>query len=251
MRIARVLLGPIGISANRSTLSWDCARRPTYTSAISSFFRRGRGTLASADERGWFESKQPCSADLEVDLAREVAHRVAGLRQGPKKVAVIFDPDNTLWSGVIGDDGLDGIVIGDTSPRAEAFKSFQQFLKTLPERGILLAVCSKNEEATALEPFAKHPEMVLRRDDFVSFKANWRPKSDNIREIAKELNLGLDSFVFIDDNPAEIEIVRQFAPEVTTLLLGPDPAQYAFEVMNARLFEPRTITAEDAGRVDL
>jgi FkbH-like protein len=214
------------------------------------FLSARRGTLASTDERGWFESKQPCSADLQVDLAREVAHIVVGLRQSPKKIAVL-DLDNTLWGGVIGDDGLDGIVIGDTSPRAEAFKSFQHFLKTLPERGILLAVCSKNDEDKALEPFEKHPEMVLRRGDFVSFKANWRAKSDNIREMALELNLGLDSFVFIDDNPAEIEIVRQFAPEVTGILLGSDPALYAREVMSARLFEPRTITVEDAERAEL
>jgi len=214
------------------------------------FLSAQRGTLASTDERGWFESKQPCSADLQVDLAREVAHIVSGLRAGPKKIAVL-DLDNTLWGGVVGDDGLDGIVIGDTSPRAEAFKSFQHFLKTLPERGILLAVCSKNDEDKALEPFEKHPEMVLRRGDFVSFKANWRAKSDNIREMARELNLGLDSFVFIDDNPAEIEIVRQFAPEVTGILLGSDPALYAREVMNARLFEPRTITVEDAERTEL
>ncbi len=214
------------------------------------FLSARRGTIASADERGWFESKQPCSADLLVDLAREVAHLVSSLKQGPKKV-VVLDLDNTLWGGVVGDDGLEGIVIGDTSPRAEAFKSFQQYLKTLPERGILLAVSSKNDEDKALEPFEKHPEMVLRRNDFVSFKANWKPKSDNIREMARELNLGLDSFVFIDDNPAEIEIVRQFAPEVTGILLGPDPSLYTREVMEARLFEPRAITAEDAERSEL
>jgi FkbH-like protein len=213
------------------------------------FLSARRGTLASADERGWFESKQPCSINLQVDLAREAAHLVTGLRQGPKKVAVL-DLDNTLWGGVVGDDGLDGILVGDTSPRAEAFKAFQQYLKTLPERGVLLAVCSKNDEDKALEPFEKHPEMALRRGDFVSFKANWRPKSDNIREIAQELNLGLDSFVFIDDNPAEIDIIRQFAPEVTGILLGSDPSLYAREVGEARLFEPRSITAEDAERAD-
>ena len=226
-------------------------RAPSYVHICDlEFLSARRGTLASTDERGWFESKQPCSPDLLMDLAREAAHVIAGLRQGPKKVAVL-DLDNTLWGGVIGDDGLEGIVIGDTSPRAEAFKAFQQYLKTLPERGVLLAVCSKNDEDKALEPFEKHPEMVLRRSDFVSFKANWRPKSDNIREMARELNLGLDSFVFIDDNPAEIEIVRQFAPEVTGILLGSDPSLYAREVADARLFEPRAITAEDAERASL
>lgn len=226
-------------------------RAPSYVHTCDlEFLSARRGTLASTDEKAWFESKQPCSVDLLVDLAREVAHIVTGLRQGPKKVAVL-DLDNTVWGGVIGDDGIDGIDIGDTSPRAEAFKAFQQYLRTLPERGILLAVCSKNDEDKALEPFEKHPDMALRREDFVSFKANWMPKSDNIRAIAQELNLGLDSFVFIDDNPAEIEIVKQFAPEVTGVLLGPDPSRYAREIMDARLFEPRAITVEDAERAEL
>jgi FkbH-like protein len=118
------------------------------------------------------------------------------------------------------------------------------------ERGVLLAVCSKNDEDKALEPFEKHPDMALKRGDFVCFKANWRPKSDNIREIAQELNLGLDSFVFIDDNPAEIDIIRQFAPDVTGILLGSDPSLYIRQVADARLFEPRSITAEDADRAD-
>jgi FkbH-like protein len=97
---------------------------------------------------------------------------------------------------------LNGIEIGDTSPRGEAFKNFQQYLLSLTSRGVLLAVCSKNDYDKACEPFEKHPEMVLRRKDIVCFKANWQPKSESIRQIAAELNLGLDSMVFIDDNPA-------------------------------------------------
>ena len=113
---------------------------------------------------------------------------------------------------------------------------------------MLLAVCSKNDFAKAAEPFEKHPDMVLKMEDFVSFKANWEPKSENIRAMAPELNLGLDSFVFVDDNPAEIEIVRQFVPEVTTILLGPDPSDYVAQLADCRLFEPRSITGEDAER---
>jgi FkbH-like protein len=153
-----------------------------------------------------------------------------------------------LWGGVIGDDGLEGIEIGDTSPRGEAFKAFQRHILTLKQRGIILAACSKNDHARAIEPFEKHPEMLLRLDDFVSFQANWEPKSDNLRRIAAELNLGLDSFVFADDNPAEIEIVRQFAPEVTTLLLGPDPADYPSQLQDGRWFDIRSLTAEDSQR---
>ena len=212
------------------------------------FLGSRRGTLRCVDPRAWFESKQPYTAEFLVDVAREVNHIVSHLRKTPKKV-VVLDLDNTLWGGVVGDDGLEGIEIGDTSPRGEAFKSFQQYLLSLTSRGILLAVCSKNDREKAVEPFEKHPEMVLRMKDFVSFKADWNPKSDNIRQIAAELNLGLDSFVFVDDNPAEIEIVRQFVPEVEGVLLGPDPSEYASRLQDARLFEPLNVTAEDAERV--
>jgi FkbH-like protein len=209
-----------------------------------------RGTLASRDPRHWFESKQPCSPALLLDLARETAHLIEQLRRAPRKVLVL-DLDNTLWGGVIGDDGLDGIELGDTSPRGEAFKAFQRYVLSLSQRGVLLAVCSKNDQARAMEAFEKHPEMVLRPEHIVSFKANWEPKSDNLRAIAAELDLGLDSLVFVDDNPAEIEIVRQFAPEVKAVLLGPDPADYVGRLQDSRSFEPRSITKEDESRTTL
>ncbi len=211
------------------------------------FLANRLGGLAARDERAWFESKQPCSSALLVELAREVSHLIFSIKRAPKKVLVL-DLDNTLWGGVVADDGLEGIELGDTSPRGEAFKSFQKYISSLKQRGVLLAVCSKNDLAKAQEPFEKHPDMVLKLDDIVSFKANWEPKSENIRAMASELNLGLDSFVFVDDNPAEIEIVRQFVPEVTTILLGPDPADYVAQLADCRLFEPRSITGEDAER---
>jgi FkbH-like protein len=211
------------------------------------FLAHRLGGLAARDDRAWFETKQIGSPALLVEFAREAAQLIASLKRAPKKVLVL-DLDNTLWGGVVADDGLEGIELGDTSPRGEAFKAFQKYIVSLKQRGVLLAVCSKNDLARAQEPFEKHPEMVLRLDDIVSFKANWEPKSENIRAMAPELNLGLDSFVFVDDNPAEIEIVRQFAPEVTTILLGPDPAEYVAQLADCRLFEPRNITSEDAER---
>ena len=213
------------------------------------FLAHRQGGLAARDERGWFESKQPCSAALLPSLAREICHLIASLRRASKKVLVL-DLDNTLWGGVIADDGLEGIEIGDTSPVGEAFKAFQKAILALKERGVLLAVCSKNDHAKAAEAFEKHPEMALRMEDFASFKANWEPKSENIRQMAAELNLGLDSFVFVDDNPAEIEIVRQFVPEVATILLGPDPSGYVAQLQDSRFFEPRNITAEDVERTN-
>jgi FkbH-like protein len=221
---------------------------PSYLHICDWAFLANRlGGLTARDERAWFESKQPCSSALLVELAREVAHLILSLKRAPKKVLVL-DLDNTLWGGVVADDGLDGIELGDTSPRGEAFKAFQKYIASLKQRGVLLAVCSKNDLAKAAEPFEKHPDMVLKMDDIVSFKANWEPKSENIRAMAPELNLGLDSFVFVDDNPAEIEIVRQFVPEVTTILLGPDPSDYVGQLADSRLFEPRNITAEDVER---
>ena len=211
------------------------------------FLAHRLGGLQSQDDRAWFESKQPCSSALLVPFAREAAHMIASLRGPPRKVLVL-DLDNTLWGGVVAEDGLAGLELGDTSPRGEAFKAFQKYLISLKQRGVLLAVCSKNDPSTAAEVFEKHPEMVVRMEDLVSFKANWEPKSDNIRQIAAELNLGLDSFVFVDDNPAEIEIVRQFAPEVTAILLGPDAAGHVAQLQDSRLFEPLNLTAEDAAR---
>jgi FkbH-like protein len=223
-------------------------RAPSYMHICDLEFLANRmGGTNARDERAWFESKQPCSAAMLLTLAREIVHLMAALRRAPKKVLVL-DLDNTLWGGVVADDGIEGIEIGDTSPRGEAFKAFQKYIASLKERGVLLAVASKNDHAKAAEVFEKHPEMILRLDDFVSFKANWEPKSDNIRQMAAELNLGLDSFVFVDDNPAEIDIVRQFVPEASTIALGPDPAEYVSELQDCRFFEPRNITAEDVAR---
>ena len=213
------------------------------------FLANRGGALAAEAARAWFESKQPYAAPFLVELCREVARIIIGRRRPSKKVLVL-DLDNTLWGGVVADDGIEGIEIGDTSPRGEAFKAFQKYITTLKRRGILLAVCSKNEHARAVEPFERHPEMVLRLEDFVSFKANWEPKADNIRQMAAELGLGIDSFVFADDNPAEVEIVRQFTPEVSTLLLDGDPADFVARLQDCGLFEPHSVTGEDVQRTE-
>jgi FkbH-like protein len=211
------------------------------------FLAARRGLLGSRDERGWFESKQIGAPDLIADIAREAARIIVTGRRPPKKV-LVMDLDQTLWGGVIGDEGLTGIELGDTSARGEAFKAFQRHLLSLGQRGVLLAVCSKNDEAIAKSVFERHPEMVLRLDHLAAFKANWNPKSDNIREIAAELGLGLDSLVFVDDNPAEIEIVRQFCPAVTGIALGPDPSTYVAQLKESRCFEPHQLTVEDEQR---
>jgi FkbH-like protein len=211
------------------------------------FLATQRGVVNCYDARAWFETKQLYAPDFAVDIAREVASIVRSLHRASKKVLAL-DLDNTLWGGVIGDDGMTGIEIGGTHARGEAFKQFQLAIASLARRGVVLAVCSKNDYKNAAEPFEKHPEMVLRLKDIASFQANWEPKSENLKRIAEELNLGLDSIVFVDDNPAEIEIVNQFVPQIETILLGPDPAEYATQLLNCRFFEPRSITADDLKR---
>jgi FkbH-like protein len=221
---------------------------PSYVHVCDvEFLASRRGTVACYDARAWFETKQLYSSQFAVDVAREAGNIVGSLHRSSKKVLAL-DLDNTMWGGVIGDDGMTGIEIGGTSPRGEAFKAFQLSVLSLARRGVVLAVCSKNEHKTAVEPFEKHPEMLVRMKDIASFQANWEPKSENLRRIADELNLGLDSIVFVDDNPAEIEIVNQFVPEIETILLGADPAEYAAQLMNCRFFEPRSITADDLKR---
>ena len=138
----------------------------------------------------------------------------------------MLDLDNTLWGGVIGDDGLDKIQIGRETAVAEAYTAFQEYCLRLRERGILLAVCSKNNEAIAKQGF-EHPDSVLKLEHFAAFKANWEPKHENILAIAKELNLGVDSFVFVDDNPAERAIVEAQIPGIAVPDVGADVSRYA------------------------
>ncbi|QNI36587.1 HAD-IIIC family phosphatase [Edaphobacter albus] len=221
---------------------------PSYVHVCDAeFLATRRGAATCHDPRAWFETKQLYSSDFAVDIAQEVAAIAASLHRPSKKVLAL-DLDNTLWGGVIGDDGMAGIEIGGTHARGEAFRQFQLAIASLAQRGVVLAVCSKNDYKNAAEPFEKHPEMVLRLKDIASFQANWEPKSENLRRIAQELNLGLDSIVFVDDNPAEIEIVKQFVPEIETIWLGPDPSEYASQLLDCRFFEPRSITTDDLKR---
>ena len=202
------------------------------------------------DYKGWYVSKQIGSMLLQMCIAEEIAFEINKSLNSMKK-CLVCDLDNTLWGGVIGDDGLEGIDIGNTSPKGEAFKDFQSYIKSLKELGVILAVCSKNQIEAAQLPFKDHPEMVLRLEDFVSFKANWQPKSENIKKIAEEIGIGVDSLVFIDDNPAEIEIVNQYAPEVSTIYLGNNVSDYKAKLEDSGYFEPRALTSEDARKTSL
>jgi FkbH-like protein len=199
------------------------------------------------DARLWFEAKQPMALDLMVDYAQTIAAVVSGALGGSRKV-VVLDLDDTLWGGVIGDAGLSGIELGEGSPRGEAFKAFQQYLRSLRDRGILLAVSSKNETANARLPFEEHPETVLKLSDFAAFRASWDPKADNIRAMAADLDLGLNAFVFVDDNPAERELVRQTLPEVAVIDLPEDPSEYSKALESSRWLEVPVVTDDDRAR---
>ncbi|MDQ2802787.1 MAG: HAD-IIIC family phosphatase, partial [Pseudomonadota bacterium] len=184
------------------------------------------GLAAWHDPALWHRSKQeiaPPAAPLYGDLvARQLA---AGLGRSAK--CLVLDLDNTVWGGVVGDDGVEGIVVGQGSPLGEAYAAFQDYCRELSRRGVILAVCSKNDEVNALEPFDKHPDMVLQRSDISCFVANWSDKAANIRTIAQELNIGLDSLVFVDDNPFERNLIRRELPMVAVPEVTDEPAFYA------------------------
>ena len=151
---------------------------------------------------------------------------------------------------MIGDDGLGGIRLGQGDPEGEAFLAFQQYARGLRRRGVILAVCSKNEEHIAREVFDRHPEMVLRADDISCFVANWNDKASNLRLIARKLNIGLNSLVFVDDNPAERAQVRRALPEVGVPELPADPAEYIRVLQRHRWFQTTTLGKEDLQRAD-
>jgi FkbH-like protein len=167
--------------------------------------------------------------------------------QGNFKKCIILDLDNTTWGGVIGDDGLENIQIGLLGI-GKVFTEFQHWVKKLQQRGIIVAVCSKNIESIAKEPFEKHPDMVLRLSDIAVFVANWENKADNIRKMQQILNIGFDSMVFVDDNPFERNIVRENIPQITVPELPEDPALYLDYLYGLNLFETVSYSGEDAQR---
>lgn len=200
------------------------------------------------DERNYHWLKQPFSPEGLSVLARNIGTGLRVLTSSRRKVLVL-DLDNTLWGGVVGEVGPHGIAVGG-NPEGEAFLAFQKHVKRLKESGVLLAACSKNNDADAREPFEKNEMMVLRLDDFAAFHASWESKPARIRQIAQELNLGLDSFVFFDDNPAEREHVRVELPEVTVPEVPAEPALYVRSLLDTLAFEAVDLTSADAERAE-
>jgi FkbH-like protein len=201
------------------------------------------------DERLWDMSKTFCSLEY-LPFAAQAMVDIVLAAVGKVVKCVIIDLDNTLWGGVVGDLGPLGIQIGAHGD-GEPFWRLQHYLLSLKKRGILLAACSKNELSNALAPFEQNPDMVLKRDDFTVFIANWDNKADNIGEIRETLEIGLDSMVFLDDNPFERNLVRRFLPDVLVPELPEDPADYVRYISGLNLFETTAFSAEDVARSTL
>ena len=190
---------------------------------------------------------------ISIDALPKIASKtidIISTLNGKFKKCVILDLDNTTWGGIIGDDGIENIQIGNLGI-GKSFSEFQYWIKKLKERGVILAVCSKNTEAIAMEPFEKHPEMVLKLKDISVFRANWENKADNIRHIQSILNIGFDSIVFLDDNPFERNIVRENIPEICVPELPEDPANYLEFLYELNLFETASFSNEDSERTKL
>jgi FkbH-like protein len=188
---------------------------------------------------------------LTIDALPFIASRTMDLicaAKGYFKKCLILDLDNTLWGGVIGDDGIEGIQLGHGLGIGKAFAEFQQWVKKLKERGVILTIVSKNTESVAKEPFEKHPEMILRLDDVAVFIANWENKADNIRQLQSILNIGFDSMVFLDDNPFERNMVRANVPGVQVPELPEDPADYLEFLYGLNLFETVNYSTVDKDR---
>ena len=204
------------------------------------------GAESFLDDRLWLASKALCANRFLPEVARSVA-RATAARKGKITKCLVLDLDNTLWGGVVGDDGKECIRLGGDA-YGEAFQQFQRYILSLKQRGYILAICSKNDLETALDCCRNHPEMILREEDFAIFVANWNDKASNIEYIARVLNLGLDSLIFIDDSPFERNLVRAALPTVSVPEMPDDVADYIRALENSGLLEAIGYTGDDYHR---
>jgi len=201
------------------------------------------------DNRQWYHARLSFSQSF-LPLYSDNLARLIGAIRGKSRKCLVLDLDNTLWGGVIGDDGLDGISLGTGDSLGEAYLSVQSMALNLRKRGVILAVCSKNNEDIAREPFVSHPAMLIKESDIAVFLANWEDKASNLEIIAEALNIGLDSLVFMDDNPFERAQVREALPLVAVPEIGDDPSVFSVILSMAGYFEPVSITEDDQSRAE-
>lgn len=207
------------------------------------------GMAGTTDTKNLLKAEMPWSLQFLPLLATAVVGQIAAAKGSIKK-CLVLDLDNTLWGGVIGDDGLEGIELGDLG-NGKAFTRLQKWVKELKRRGVVVCICSKNSEAVAKEVFEKHPDTVLTLDDIAVFAANWNNKVDNLYFIKNTLNIGFDSMVFVDDNPFERGMVKEAIPELEVPEMPDDPVEYLPFLQGLNLFETVSFTAEDEGRTAL
>ncbi len=251
--------GVYGSFANKIPSSWLSqlrrlnTRLMDFAEATPQLFVCDLSLLYTQYGRDWMSDRKIALTThllLSIDALPVVAQRVVDIiaaATGQFKKCLVLDLDNTLWGGVIGDDGIENIEIGELGI-GPAFTQLQRWAKELKNRGIILAVCSKNDPRVAALPFESHPEMVLRIDDFAVFIASWENKADAIRHVQSILEIGFDSMVFLDDNPAEREIVRRNLPQVCVPELPEDPADYMAFLNKCNLFETSSVISTDAER---
>ncbi len=236
------------ISAFNATLASSTAEQGDVLIDID-WVAQAMGLAQWHDDRGWHMARMAFSQRALPIYAEHVVRAIAALR-GKARKCLVLDLDNTLWGGVIGDDGLDGIALNQGDARGEAHRAIQAAALDLRRRGIVLAVCSKNDEATARLPFQQHAGMLLKESDIAVFVANWEDKASNLERIAQRLDIGVDSLVFLDDNPVERLQVRQALPQVAVPELGDDPSTFVNSLLCAGYFESAAFTAEDLARAD-
>lgn len=234
-RMLHTLNAQLGEEAGADVSIVDCERLSAWIGKHKYF-----------DPRYWHLSKQAVALEALPLLVKHTAS-VISAGMGRNRKCLVLDLDNTLWGGVIGEDGVAGLVLGQGA-EGEAYVAFQEYVLGLKRKGVILAVCSKNNYSDAVEPFTNHPDMRLALNDFAMFVANWNSKAENIRVIAEQLNLGMEAFAFVDDNPVECAAVRQALPEVDVIQLPPDPADFVRTLAEYLFFESAWVTQEDANR---
>jgi FkbH-like protein len=202
------------------------------------------GDAAWSAGRYWYAAKYPFATAM-IPLYADNLMRIIAAQMGRSRRVLVLDLDNTMWGGIVGDDGIEGLALGNGSPLGEAHSALQRMALALKERGIVLCVSSKNDEVIALDAFRNHPEMTLREDDIVALRVNWDDKAANIKAISDAIDLGLDCFVFLDDNPAERKRVRDALPSVAVPELPEDPGDWLPVLQAAGYFEQAGFSRED------
>lgn len=238
--------------SNSCFISWVnqelVRKKPNYVTYIDIHgLSEQIGSLEWYDPVSYYMSKQGFNLKYIGNYCNLIRKQVRALCGNVRK-CLVLDLDNTIWGGAVGDVGFDGILLEPNDPEGEAFLAFQKYIIELKNRGVIIAVCSKNERDIAMEPFEKNPYMVLRKEDISCFVANWDDKVSNIRLIAQTLNIGTDSMVFFDDNPTERDLVRKYLPEVDVIEVPEDPAMYIRALDISRPFEWIQLTKEDLNR---